>query len=121
MRARLEDAAQCLLVIIGATTEDKKKLAGLIHGVRESAQSWKELLLELKRRALAMGTRTCHRRPSTRLLASRRGSMPTRGQHCGARSDLPRDPADSFARVVDTPSDAKPFRAFPPGVATSSD
>src|SRR5467141_3545074 len=53
-KARLEEAAQCLLVIIGATPEGKKELVGLIDGVRESAQSWKELLLDLKRRGLAM-------------------------------------------------------------------
>jgi hypothetical protein len=33
------DAAQCLLVIIGATPEGKKELVGLTDGVRESAQS----------------------------------------------------------------------------------
>jgi transposase-like protein len=55
VQARLEDDAQCLLVIIGATPEGKKELVGLIDGVRESAQSWKELLLDLKRRGLAIG------------------------------------------------------------------
>ena len=55
VQARLQDEAQCLLVIIGATPEGKKELIGLIDGVRESAQSWKELLLDLKRRRLAMG------------------------------------------------------------------
>ena len=55
VQARLEDAAQCLLVIIGATPEGKKELVGLIDGVRESAQSWRELLLDLKRRGLAIG------------------------------------------------------------------
>jgi putative transposase len=55
VQARLEDDAQCLLVIIGATPEGKKELVGLIDGVRESAQSWKELLLDLKRRGLSMG------------------------------------------------------------------
>jgi putative transposase len=55
VQARLEDEAQCLLVIIGATPEGKKELVGLIDGVRESAQSWRELLLDLKRRGLAMG------------------------------------------------------------------
>ena len=54
MQARLEDAAACLLVIIGATPEGKKELVGLIDGVRESAQSWKDLLLDLKRRGLAV-------------------------------------------------------------------
>jgi putative transposase len=55
VQARLEDVAQCLLVIIGATPEGKKELVGLIDGVRESAQSWKELLLDLKRRGLTIG------------------------------------------------------------------
>jgi transposase-like protein len=55
VQARLEDQAQCLLVIIGATPEGKKELVGLIDGVRESAQSWRELLLDLKRRGLAIG------------------------------------------------------------------
>ena len=54
VQARLEDAAACLLVIIGATPEGKKELVGLIDGVRESAQSWKDLLLDLKRRGLAV-------------------------------------------------------------------
>ncbi len=54
VQARLEDDAQCLLVIIGATAEGKKELVGLADGIRESAQSWKELLLDLKRRGLAM-------------------------------------------------------------------
>jgi putative transposase len=55
VQARLEDDAQCLLVIIGATPEGKKELVGLVDGVRESAQSWKELLLDLKRRGLSIG------------------------------------------------------------------
>jgi len=55
VQARLEDDAQCLLVIIGATPEGKKELVGLADGIRESAQSWKELLLDLKQRGLATG------------------------------------------------------------------
>jgi putative transposase len=54
VQARLEDEAQCLLVVIGATPEGKKELVGLTDGVRESAQSWRELLLDLKRRGLAV-------------------------------------------------------------------
>ena len=52
VQARLEDDAQCLLVIIGATAEGKKELVGLADGIRESVQSWKELLLDLKRGGL---------------------------------------------------------------------
>ena len=53
LEARLEDQAQCILVIIGATPEGKKELVGFTDGMRESAQSWRDLLLDLKRRGLA--------------------------------------------------------------------
>jgi putative transposase len=49
---RLEDARQCLLLVIGATKEGRKELLGLTDGYRESEASWKELLLELKERGL---------------------------------------------------------------------
>lgn len=52
---RLEEASQCILVIIGATAEGKKELVGIWDGYRESEQSWKELLLDLKRRGLKIG------------------------------------------------------------------
>jgi putative transposase len=55
VQARLQDTAQCLLIIIGATPEGRKELVGLTDGVRESAQSWRELLLDLKRRGLSIG------------------------------------------------------------------
>ena len=55
VQARLEDETQCLLVIIGATLEGKKELVGLADGLRESAQSWRELLLDLKRHGLSSG------------------------------------------------------------------
>jgi putative transposase len=54
VQARLEDEAQCLLVILGATPEGKKELVGLTDGIRESAQSWKELLLDLRARGLTI-------------------------------------------------------------------
>ncbi|HSM20309.1 MAG TPA: IS256 family transposase [Hyphomicrobiales bacterium] len=53
LQARMEDAAACMLVIIGATPEGKKELVGFRVGVRESAQSWRELLVDLKARGLA--------------------------------------------------------------------
>lgn len=49
---RLEEARQCMLVIIGATKDGRKELLGLTDGYRESAESWKELLLDLKERGL---------------------------------------------------------------------
>src|SRR6187397_3689924 len=52
LQARLEDSKQCILVIIGATPEGKKELLGFTDGARESAQDWREMLLDLKRRGL---------------------------------------------------------------------
>jgi putative transposase len=43
-----------MLVLIGATPEGKKELVGFQVGVRESAQSWRELLVDLKARGLAI-------------------------------------------------------------------
>jgi len=51
---RLEDARQCMLVVIGATKEGRKELLGLTDGYRESEASWKELLLDLKERGLTV-------------------------------------------------------------------
>jgi putative transposase len=51
---RLEDASQCILVVIGATTDGKKQLLAMGDGYRESAQSWQELLLDLKQRGLTI-------------------------------------------------------------------
>jgi transposase-like protein len=48
LETRLEDTRHCLLVIIGADASGQKELVGLWDGYRESEQSWKELLLDLK-------------------------------------------------------------------------
>ena len=52
---RLEGERQCILVVIGATAEGKKELVAVQDGLRESEQSWRELLLDLKARGLAEG------------------------------------------------------------------
>ena len=49
---RMDKEKQCLLVIMGATQEGKKELVALEDGYRESEQSWKEILLDLKNRGL---------------------------------------------------------------------
>ncbi|CAI8860086.1 transposase [Methylocaldum szegediense] len=51
---RLEDAAQCILVVIGATADGKKELLALADGYRESEPSWREVLLDLKARGLTL-------------------------------------------------------------------
>ena len=52
--ARMEDPNPCLLVIVGADESGRKELVGVWDGFRESEQSWLELLLDLKRRGLAI-------------------------------------------------------------------
>src|SRR6186997_2676192 len=52
LQARMEPHAECMLVMIGATPEGKKELIGFQTGVRESAQSWRELLVDIKQRGL---------------------------------------------------------------------
>jgi putative transposase len=54
LQARMEPTAECMLVVIGATPEGKKELVGFQVGTRESAQSWRELLVDLKARGLAV-------------------------------------------------------------------
>jgi putative transposase len=49
---RLEEDRQCILVLMGATSEGKKELIALLDGHRESEQSWKTLLLDVKSRGL---------------------------------------------------------------------
>jgi len=53
---RLEDSGnnrQCILVLMGATEEGKKELIAITDGYRESTQSWRELLLDVKKRGLS--------------------------------------------------------------------
>ena len=54
LQARMEPQAECILVILGATPEGKKEIVGFQVGVRESAQSWRELLVDIKARGLSV-------------------------------------------------------------------
>ena len=49
---RLEEDRQCILVLMGATADGKKELIAVVDGFRESEQSWKGLLLDVKARGL---------------------------------------------------------------------
>lgn len=51
---RLEEDRQCILVLMGATPEGKKELIAVLDGHRESEQSWKTLLLDVKSRGLTV-------------------------------------------------------------------
>jgi transposase-like protein len=50
---RMAEEKQCVLVLIGADEWGRKEVLGLTDGYRESTQSWRELLLDLKRRGLS--------------------------------------------------------------------
>jgi len=50
---RLEEDRLCTLVMIGARPNGEKELLAVEDGYRESAESWKALLRELKRRGMA--------------------------------------------------------------------
>ena len=54
LQARMEPQADCMLVLIGATPEGRKELLGFHVGMRESAQSWRELLVDLEARGLTI-------------------------------------------------------------------
>jgi putative transposase len=45
---RLDHDRQCILVLIGADADGNKELLAIEDGFRESAQSWRELLIRLR-------------------------------------------------------------------------
>jgi transposase-like protein len=51
---RLEEDKQCILVLMGATADGQKELIAIADGYRESEQSWRELLLDVKSRGLVI-------------------------------------------------------------------
>src|SRR3990167_1400478 len=52
LQARMEDSAECVLVIIGVTEQGNKELLALEAGHRESKESWQCLLRDIKNRGL---------------------------------------------------------------------
>jgi putative transposase len=51
---RLEEDRLCILVLMGATEDGRKELIAVADGYRESEQSWKSLLLDVKSRGLTV-------------------------------------------------------------------
>lgn len=51
---RLEEDRTCILVLMGATPDGRKELIAVQDGYRESEQSWKSLLLDVKQRGLTV-------------------------------------------------------------------
>src|SRR3954469_6857503 len=65
-----------------ATPQGKKELVGLIDGVRESVQSWRELLLDLRRRGLSIGPELAVGDGALGFWQALEEVGPTRGQRC---------------------------------------
>jgi transposase-like protein len=51
---RLEEERSCILVVVGSNFQGQKELLAVRDGYRESEQSWKEVLLDLKHRGLVI-------------------------------------------------------------------
>ena len=54
---RLDEERSCILVIMGANESGRKELLAVSDGYAESKASWREILLDLKRRGLKIGPR----------------------------------------------------------------
>ena len=57
LNVRLDEERSCILVIMGANESGRKELLAVSDGYRESKASWREILLDLKRRGLKVGPR----------------------------------------------------------------
>lgn len=74
---RLESGErQCILVLMGATADGKKELIAIADGYRESEQSWKELLLDVKARGQIDRSQAGDRRWGPGILESGATSVP---------------------------------------------
>ena len=51
-KPRMSEEKHCVLVIVGADEYGRKELLAMTDGFRESMQSWREVLLDLRRRGL---------------------------------------------------------------------
>ncbi len=52
VNVRLDDENSCILVVMAADAQGNKELVAVSDGYRESKASWREILLDLKRRGL---------------------------------------------------------------------
>ena len=55
VNVRLDEEKSCILVVMGADSTGKKELLAVSDGYRESKASWREILLDLKRRGFKVG------------------------------------------------------------------
>jgi putative transposase len=74
---------QCILVLMGATADGKKELIAITDGYRESSDSWRELLLEVQQRGLAINPKVATGDGALGFWAALREVYPeTREQRC---------------------------------------
>lgn len=74
---------QCILVLMGATEDGRKELIAVSDGYRESAPSWRELLLEAKQRGLSVAAKLATGDGALGFWAALREIYPaTREQRC---------------------------------------
>jgi len=80
---RLDDERQCILVLMGATKDGTKELIAVRDGYRESEQSWKEILLDLKAHGLKVAPKLATGDGALGFWAALRKVWPTtREQRC---------------------------------------
>lgn len=80
---RLGNDRVCVLVIIGVTEDGKKELVAIQDGYRESELSWKEIMLNLKKRRLKGGPKLAIGDGSLGFWKALRKEFPgTREQRC---------------------------------------
>lgn len=74
---------QCILVLMGATADGRKELIAITDGYRESADSWRELLLQVKQRGLTSSPKAATGDGALGFWAALREVYPqTREQRC---------------------------------------
>lgn len=74
---------QCILVLMGATADGRKELIAITDGYRESADSWRQLLLEAKGRGLTTSPKAATGDGALGFWAALREVYPTtREQRC---------------------------------------
>ncbi len=74
---------QCILVLMGATADGRKELIAITDGYRESADSWRELLLQVKQRGLTTSPKAATGDGALGFWAALREIYPqTREQRC---------------------------------------
>ena len=89
LQAGMEPQAECMLVLMGATAEGKKELIGFQTGMRESGQSWKELLVDLKARGLVVAPQVAIGEGALGFWKALDGAFPTtRHQRCWLHKTL---------------------------------